>query len=145
MAASEENSSLFPIFILTMMALPLVPCTIVKLCRAAKKKSKSLHCQCVVCSRSGKYHKSLFKRISNFSTYSNLTLVLLWVIMGFLAYYIKNMSSELQIFEPFSILGLQPGASDSEIKKSYRRLSVQYHPDKNPDPGRSSWEFLSVV
>ncbi|XP_074291578.1 dnaJ protein ERDJ2A-like [Silene latifolia] len=144
MAASEENSSLFPIFILTMMALPLVPYTIVKLCRAAKKKSKSLHCQCVVCSRSGKYHKSLFKRISNFSTYSNLTLVLLWVIMGFLAYYIKNMSSELQVFEPFSILGLQPGASDSEIKKSYRRLSVQYHPDKNPDPAANQY-FVEYI
>ncbi|KAL9237354.1 hypothetical protein vseg_011913 [Gypsophila vaccaria] len=144
MAASEENSSLFPIFILTMMALPLVPYTIFKLCRFAKKKSKSLHCQCAVCSRSGKYHKSLFKRISNFSTCSNLTLVLLWVIMGFLVYYIKNMSSELQVFEPFSILGLQPGASDSEIKKSYRRLSVQYHPDKNPDPEANKY-FVEYI
>ena len=42
---------------------------------------------------------------------------------------------QIQVFEPFSILGLEPGASDSEIKKAYRRLSIQYHPDKNPDPG----------
>lgn len=42
-----------------------------------------------------------------------------------------------QVFEPFSILGLEPGASDNEIKKAYRRLSIQYHPDKNPDPGDS--------
>lgn len=41
----------------------------------------------------------------------------------------------MQVFEPFSILGLEPGASDSEIKKAYRKLSIQYHPDKNPDPG----------
>ncbi|KMT16159.1 hypothetical protein BVRB_3g053200 [Beta vulgaris subsp. vulgaris] len=145
MAASEENSSLFPIFILTMMALPLVPYTIVKLCNAAKKKAKSLHCQCAVCSRSGKYHKSLFKRISNFSTCSNLTLVLLWVIMAFLVYYIKNMSAEVQVFEPFNILGLEPGASDSEIKKAYRRLSIQYHPDKNPDPEANKYfvEYIS--
>lgn len=39
------------------------------------------------------------------------------------------------MFEPFSILGLESGASDSDIKKAYRRLSIQYHPDKNPDPG----------
>lgn len=39
------------------------------------------------------------------------------------------------MFEPFSILGLEPGVSDSEIKKAYRRLSILYHPDKNPDPG----------
>ncbi|KAL2327529.1 hypothetical protein Fmac_020956 [Flemingia macrophylla] len=134
MAASEENSALFPIFILTIMAIPIVPYTITKLCRAATKKSKSIHCQCSECSRSGKYHKSIFKRISNVSTCSNMTLLLLWVVMIILVYYIKTMSREIEIFDPFSILGLEPGAPESDIKKKYRRLSIQYHPDKNPDP-----------
>ncbi|XP_008796205.1 dnaJ protein ERDJ2-like [Phoenix dactylifera] len=145
MAASEDNSSLFPIFILTIMALPLVPYTILRLFRAASKKTKAIHCQCSVCSHSGKYHKSIFKRISNFSTGSNLTLLLLWVIMGILVYYIKHISRETQPFEPFDILGLEPGASDSEIKKAYRRLSILYHPDKNPDPEAHKYfvEFIS--
>ncbi|XP_057468249.1 dnaJ protein ERDJ2-like [Actinidia eriantha] len=145
MAASEENSALFPIFILSIMALPLVPYTMLQLCRAASKKAKSTHCQCSVCLRSGKYRKSIFKRISNFSTWSNLTLVLLWVVMVVLVYYIKHISHEIQVFEPFSILGLEPGASDSEIRKSYRRLSIQYHPDKNPDPEAHNYfvEFIS--
>lgn len=64
MAASEENSALFPIFILTIMALPLVPYTVMKLCRAASKKSKITHCQCSECLRSGKYRRSIFKRVS---------------------------------------------------------------------------------
>ncbi|GFY97804.1 DnaJ / Sec63 Brl domains-containing protein [Actinidia rufa] len=145
MGSSEENSALFPIFILTIMALPLVPYTMLKLCHAASKKAKSTHCQCSVCLRSGKYRKSIFKRISNFSTWSNLTLVLLWVVMVVLVYYVKHISHEIQVFEPFSILGLEPGASDSEIKKSYRRLSIQYHPDKNPDPEAHNYfvEFIS--
>ncbi|MQL92476.1 hypothetical protein Taro_025099, partial [Colocasia esculenta] len=145
MAASEENSALFPIFILTIMALPLIPYTIVKLCRAASRKTRSIHCQCSVCARSGKYRRSIFKRISNFSTCSNLTLVLLWVVMAVLVYYIKHISRETQPFEPFSILGLEPGVSDSEIKKAYRRLSIQYHPDKNPDPEAHKYfvEFIS--
>ncbi|CBI22629.3 unnamed protein product, partial [Vitis vinifera] len=145
MAASEENSALFPIFILTIMALPLVPYTIMKLCHAASRKTKSIHCQCSECTRSGKYRRSIFKRISNFSTCSNLTLVLLWVVMIILVYYIKHISQEIQIFEPFSILGLESGASDSEIKKAYRRLSIQYHPDKNPDPEAHKYfvEFIS--
>ena len=134
MAASEENSALFPIFILTIMAIPIVPYTITKLCRAATKKSKSIHCHCSECSKSGKYRKSIFKRISSVSTCSNFTLLLLWVVMIILVYYIKSMSGEIQVFDPFSILGLEPGAPESEIKKKYRRLSIQYHPDKNPDP-----------
>ncbi|MCD7467470.1 DnaJ protein erdj2 [Datura stramonium] len=145
MGASEENSALFPIFVLTLMALPLVPYTIVNLFGAFKKKAAKINCQCSVCVRSGKYHKSIFRRISNFSTYSNLTLVLLWIVMAVLVYYIKHISTEVQIFEPFSILGLEHGASDSEIKKAYRRLSIQYHPDKNPDPEAHSYfvEFIS--
>ncbi|KAL3628336.1 DnaJ protein erdj2 [Castilleja foliolosa] len=134
MAASEENSALFPIFVLTIIALPLVPYTFVNLYLTFRKKTKTVNCRCSTCSRSGKYRKSIFKRISNFSTYSNLTVVLLWVIVTLLSIYIKHLNTEVQIFEPFSILGLEPGVSDSDIKKAYRRLSILYHPDKNPDP-----------
>ncbi|XP_047325395.1 dnaJ protein ERDJ2A-like [Impatiens glandulifera] len=146
MAATEENSSLFPIFILTIMAIPLVPYTFVKLSRAASKKTKSIHCHCSACSKSGKYKKSIFSRISNFSTWSNLTVILLWVAMGVLVYYIKHISGDqVQVFEPFTILGLEPGATDSEIKKAYRKLSIQYHPDKNPDPEAHNYfvEYIS--
>ncbi|GAB2227056.1 hypothetical protein Drorol1_Dr00008856 [Drosera rotundifolia] len=145
MAASGETSALFPIFILTLMALPLVPYTMFKLCRAASKETKVINCQCSSCYRSGKYRKSIFKKISNFSTYSNLTLLLLWVVMAVLVYYIKHISQEIQVFEPFSILGLEPGAADADIKKAYRRLSIQYHPDKNPDPEANKYfvEFIA--
>ncbi|KAJ3696202.1 hypothetical protein LUZ60_001579 [Juncus effusus] len=145
MANSDESSSLFLIFILTMLALPLVPYTILRLFRSVTKKKKTIHCRCSECARSGKYRKSIYKRISNFSTCSNLTVVLLWAVMFVLIYYIKLMSQEVQPFEPYSILGLEPGASESEIKKSYRKLSILYHPDKNPDPEAHNYfvEFIS--
>ncbi|HEY9045214.1 MAG TPA: DnaJ domain-containing protein [Ohtaekwangia sp.] len=34
----------------------------------------------------------------------------------------------------YSILGLHTSAHAADIKRAYRRLAVQYHPDKNPDP-----------
>lgn len=144
MATSEENNSLFPIFIFSLLALPLVPYTIFQLYHLATKKARITKCQCSVCLQSGKYRKSIFRRISNFSTYSNLTLML-WVIMVMLAYHINSSSHEVEIFEPFSILGLEYGATDSEIKKAYRRLSIQYHPDKNPDPEAHNYfvEYIS--
>jgi molecular chaperone DnaJ len=35
----------------------------------------------------------------------------------------------------YAVLGLARGASDSEIKRAYRRLARDLHPDVNPDPG----------
>lgn len=35
----------------------------------------------------------------------------------------------------YEILGLSKDATESEIKKSYRKLAMQYHPDKNKDEG----------
>jgi len=37
--------------------------------------------------------------------------------------------------DPYSVLGLAPGASDEEVRKAYRALAKKYHPDLNPgDP-----------
>jgi len=44
----------------------------------------------------------------------------------------------------YKILGVDKDAGDSEIKKAYRRLAIQTHPDKNPDDPQAEERFKDV-
>lgn len=44
----------------------------------------------------------------------------------------------------YEVLGVQRGASDAEMKSAYRKLAMQYHPDRNPDNPDAEAKFKEL-
>lgn len=45
----------------------------------------------------------------------------------------------------YDILGVDKGASGSDIKKTYRKIAMKYHPDKNPGDAEAEKKFKAAA
>jgi len=54
---------------------------------------------------------------------------------------VVNLAEKRDYYEA---LGLAKGASDDDIKKAYRKLAKEYHPDLNPDNKEAEAKFKEI-
>jgi len=46
--------------------------------------------------------------------------------------------------DPYSVLGISPGASEDEIKSAYKRLAKKYHPDLNDNSPEAAEKMQEI-
>ena len=56
-----------------------------------------------------------------------------------------NEVEPMKTFIPHEILGVAADAEVKLVKKAYRKLSREKHPDKNPDDPNAVAEFISIT
>ncbi|WWC88015.1 uncharacterized protein L201_002918 [Kwoniella dendrophila CBS 6074] len=128
----DESGSLASYFGVTFLALVLIPWTL-KATRPTNKETLKPLCPCPQCSTSPRRISSIksTKRKRRFLKKA-IPLAIGWLLFGYLCYSLSQapaLEGET-IYNPFEILGLSDSSTEKQIKKHYKKLSLQFHPDK---------------
>ena len=73
-----------------------------------------------------------------------LILAVLWYWLYECFMVVKDLEP-LKTFIPHELLGVEQDATKAQIKKAYRKLSREKHPDKNPDNPHAVNEFIQIT
>ena len=75
----------------------------------------------------------------------NLGITVVLTIIFLTLLWSVSTHGEVNSFDPFQILEVESGADAKAIKKAYRKMSLQYHPDKNPGDRAAEAKFMMIT
>lgn len=104
------------------------------------------NCKCEICQKKMSERAKVYQ-FSWFNKWYALKAVILgimWIGCIQCAMIVKDIEP-LKTFIPNEILGVAADATVPQVKKAYRRLSREKHPDKNPDNPEAVNEFIQIT
>lgn len=126
----DESGGTFVYFLLSFLALVLVPSTYYSLSKKKKEEKNENVCSCENCL----IKKIRLERKDPSDTFKKflirLSIFLGWILFFYVAYKTTQYDYEFANFDPYEILQVEVGSSPAAIKSAYRKLSLIHHPDK---------------
>lgn len=129
----DDKGTTFYYFLLSFFAMVLIPATYF-LWPDEKAQSKlkkgERPCYCSPCMEKRDLLKRKEPSRKTLKYFVRAVLIILWAALMAGAFKVSQFEKEYSEYNPYDVLQIDPGATTSEIKKQYRKLSLKYHPDK---------------
>lgn len=147
----DYDDSAFYYFSMSMLMVVLLPATWYMVLKPVLFGETSINyalknCTCKICIDRLKKREVLYS-YSWLTKWFLLRIVILayfWYLC-YLCYDIVKDIEPLKTFIPNEILGVEADATPGAVKKAYRKLSREKHPDKNPDNPEAVNEFIQIT
>ena len=132
----DEKGSTFLYFLLSVFVMILIPLTYFVWPKSLKEEEKRLLKMSQVHGKS-KWYKKLHDELQakkRKPSFRKIFLLLCWVAFAVLVYKVSHIENEYVEYDPYEVLGVDREVTKAELKKKFRQLSLEFHPDKGGDP-----------
>lgn len=136
----DESAEVWPYFVLTLLGVVLIPLTLSHLFSAifggSDASARHRAHPAKVTAKSQTQFRQEQRRKQTTLNFTVLLLALGWLLFAILVRLAATSGKTVDdtqkgsYWDPWQVLDIASSATDREIKSAYRKLSLQYHPDK---------------